>query len=247
MAKFTLQNVRLFIDSADLTTVNNKVELSAEAEEKESTAFVATGSAWKESLAGIRSVSMSASGQWEAADASKVDNVGFADIGTVKPWTVCPATAALGSLAWFTGFMASSYQVGGAVGDVAPWSAQGKGNWPLVRGLVLQPPTATAGVSMTGTGVRIIGGVPSGQSLYAALHVMSVTGTASPTFASFVESDDNAGFTTPVHRINFATVTAAGSQILRLAGPLTDDYFRIYADVTGTGPSFLVFAAFGIA
>lgn len=244
MAKFTLQNVRLFVGGADLTTVSNKVELMAEAEDKDSTAFVATGSAWKESLAGIRSTSISASGQWEAADASKVDDDAFTNFATVGAASVCPATAADGSLAWLTAYLRQSYTVGGAVGDVAPWSAKLNGVWPLVRGAVLAAPSAR---TATGNGTPFqFGVVSSTQYMYAGLHIFSVAGTT-PSVTVKIQRDNAVGFPSPVDLITFTAANAIGSQISRVVGPTTDDWFRATWTITGTTPSFLFLVTAGIA
>jgi hypothetical protein len=247
VSKFVLANVRLFTGGADLTTVNNKLELGAEVEEKESTAFVPSGSVWKEVLGGIRSTSASAAGQWEAGDTGKVDDVSFADLGSITPWTACPATAAVGSLAWLTGFLRTNYVLGGAVGDVAPWSANGSGNWPLVRGLIGHDPGTAETANGNGTAQQITGGVPSGQSLYAALHVLSVAGTSTPTVTVKIQSDNAVGFPSSTDVLTFTAATARGGQLLRAAGPITDDWFRVSWTITGTTPSFLFVVSLGVA
>jgi hypothetical protein len=244
MGRFTLQNVRMFAGGADLTTVSNKVELNAEAEEKDATAFAAAGAAWKEVLAGIRTTSISASGQWEAGDLSKVDDAAFAALGTQAGVSVCPAGAADGSLAWLSAYLRQNYTLGGSIGDVAPWNGTFQGSWPLVRGTVLATSTAR---TATGTGSAFqLGAVPAGKSLYAAVHVMSVAGTT-PSLTVKVQADNAVGMPSPVDALTFTAQNAIGGQILRAAGPLTDDWFRATWTITGTGPSFLFAVTAGIA
>jgi hypothetical protein len=246
MAKFVLQNVRLFAGGADLTTVNNKAEITAEVEEKEATAFAPSGPLWREVLGGIRSTSIDASGQWEAGDLSKVDNSMWAQSGSRDAWTVCPEGAAFGSLAWFTAAMRQSYNLGGAVGDVAPWTAKGSGGWPLVRGNIDVSPGSPISASPSfAPPIEIVGGVPEGQSLYAALHVFSVSGTT-PELTTVINSDDNTDFSSPDQRLAFDPQTTVGSQIIRVAGPITDTYFAAASTLTGTDPSFLVAIAIGV-
>jgi hypothetical protein len=248
MAKFVLNNVRLFAGGADLTTVNNKLEIMAEVEEKDATSFAATGGVWHESLGGIRSTSTSASGQWEALDSTKVDNVIWSQLGSISAMTACPAGATFGSLAWFTAALRTNYTLGGSVGDVAPWSASTQGSWPLVRGFVaVSPASVVSTTPFFGPPIQIVGGVPAGKSLYAALHVLSVSGTGGPTLTATVNSDDSAGFPSATTRITFPSQAAVGSQIMRVAGPITDDYFAFSYVLTGTTPSFLTIAVFGIA
>jgi hypothetical protein len=245
MAKFTLQNVRLFVSGADLTTVNNKVELSAEVEDQDATAFSPSGPAWTEVLAGLRMTEASAEGQWEAGDLTKVDNVSFAGLGVSTPWTVCPVGANVGDLAWLTAMMRTSYSLGDAVGEVAPWSADGKGSWPLVRGLIAHPPGTTRTTTGTGT-ITQLGAVAAGQSLYAGLHVLSVAGTT-PAITVTIQSAAAVGFASPTTRLTFTSANSVGGEVLRVAGPITDQYYRANWSITGTTPSFLFASSFGIA
>jgi hypothetical protein len=247
VAKLVWKSVRLFCAGADLTTVNNQVEVKAEVEAQDATAFTTDGNLWTELLPGLRSAEVSGEGQWEAGDLGKVDNVSFGDLGSATPWTIAADGASLASPAYLTSTLRTSYELGGAVGDVAPWKAGGKGTSPLVRGQVLAPPTTASGVSFESGVIQIPGGVAAGQRLYAALHVFSVAGTSTPTIDALVQSDDNSGMTSPVHRITFASATGIGGQWASLAGPLTDDYFQVYADLTGTSPSFLIAVSVGVA
>lgn len=247
MGKFVLANARLFMAGADLTTVNNKIELAAEVEEKESTAFVPTGDVWKEVLGSIRSASMQASGQWEADDTAlgKIDDTAWTSLGAVTPMTACPATAAVGQLAWLSGFLRTNYQLGGAVGDVAPWSANGSGNWPLARGVVAHDPGTARTATGTGTSIQL-GAVPAGKHLYASLHVLSVAGTT-PSLTVAIQSDNATGFPSPTTALTFSAANSKGGQILRAAGPIADDWFRVSHTISGTSPSFLYLAAVAIA
>lgn len=246
MAKFTLANVRLFAGGADLTTVNNQIALSAESESKDTTAFTATGGVWHEEISGIASASVTASGQWESSGAaSTVDDDAFGTFGTVGAISVCPATAADGSLAWLTQYNRRQYQLLGAVGDVAPWSWTAQGAWPLVRGAVLHGPTAR---TSTGTGSAVqLGAVSSTQRLYVALHVFSVSGTGTPTLTVAIQSDNASNFPSAATVTTLTAATAIGSQITRVAGPVTDDYVRVSYTISGTNPSFLFAVTAGIA
>ena len=245
MAKFTLQNVRLFAAGADLTTVNNKAELTAEVEDEDGTAFSPSGPAWTEVLAGLRSTELSAEGQWEAGDPTKVDNVSFAGLGVTSGWTACPAGANVGDPAWLSSMLRTSYEIGDQVGAVAPWKIEAKGNWPLVRGVVAHPPGTPRTATGTGT-ITQLGAVTAGQSLYASLHVLSVAGTT-PAITVTIQSAAAVGFASPTTRLTFTSATAVGGESLRVAGPITDQYYRANWSITGTGPSFLFVSAFGIA
>ena len=245
MGRFVLQNVRLFAAGADLTTVNNKLEVKAEAETQDTTAFVPTGEVWSEVLAGLRSVEASAEGQWEAGDPGKVDNVSFGDLGAVTPWTACPAGAAVGSLAYLFNSTRTSYELGGSIGDVAPWKADGKGNSPLVRGTIAHPPGTARTASGAGTSIQL-GAVPADKALYVGLHVHSMAGTT-PSITARVESDDATGFPSATTAGTFAAATAVGGQWLRIPGPITDTWYRAAWTIAGTTPSILFTVSLGIA
>jgi hypothetical protein len=249
MAKFALKGTRLFTGGVDLTTVNNKIDLKAEIEEKEATAFnpASTTVVWKEVLGGIASTTCSAAGQWEAGDETKVDDGTWAALGGVGALTVFPAggAVAVGDICYLTKMLTGSYQVGGAIGDVAPWSFEAAGAWPLVRAACLNPP----GTARTATGSVLgpqIGATSSAQALYITLHVLSVSGTSTPSLTVAITSDNNSGFSSPAAVGTFTAATAVGSQTMKVAGPITDDYVRAGWTISGTSPSFLFLVAAGI-
>ncbi|MGW4852221.1 hypothetical protein ACWEPZ_13450 [Streptomyces sp. NPDC004288] len=238
-----LTNVRAFAVGADLTGASNKVELSGEVEEKDVTNYASQG--WKEVAGGLGSAEISGEGFWDAGDPGRVDDASWAQLGGVGPWTVCPHTAQVGSLAYLTRALRSSYTLLGAVGDVAPWSGNAKSSWPLVRGQIAHPPGLARTASGTGTALNL-GAVPAGKRLYAALHVLSVAGTT-PSLTVSVESDDAAGMATPISRLAFDPASAAGGQALRTdASAITDTHYRVAWTVTGTGPSFMFAVSLGI-
>ncbi|MFC8156312.1 hypothetical protein ACFUO0_20055 [Streptomyces cinereoruber] len=238
-----LTNVRAFASGADLTGASNKIEIAAEVEEKDATTYGSSG--WKGVVGSLGSAGIEAEGYWEAGDPSLVDDAAWAQLGGVWPWTVCPDTAEVGSLAYLTRALRSNYKLGGAVGDVAPWSSTSKGSWPLVRGQIAHPPGQARTANGTGT-VLNLGAVPAGQRLYAALHVLSVAGTT-PSLTVSVESDDSAGMGSPTTRLSFAAATAAGGQALHTdAAAITDTHYRVAWTVSGTTPSFMFALSLGI-
>jgi hypothetical protein len=248
VSKFVLLNARIFAGAVDLTSNSNKVELSEEREDKETTSFGSAG--WKEVLAGLASTTLNASGQWEANDATKVDDDQFANFATLGGWSVIPAassaTVVAGDLAWLVKALRCKYVIGDQVGNVAPWSGENKGTSPLVRGSVLHPPGTARTATGSGTAIQI-GAVTAGKSLYAALHVYSISGSATPTITVKVQSDDNSGMSSPTDRITFTAATAVGGQYSSVAGAVTDDWWRITWTISGTTPSFLLVATAGIA
>ncbi|HEV2778692.1 MAG TPA: hypothetical protein VGX25_04755 [Actinophytocola sp.] len=244
MSKFVLTNVRLFSGGCDLTAQSNKLELSSEAEDKDVTNFGSGG--WKEVKGGLFSTEISGAGQWEAADASKVDDNRWSSLGGLGPFSAGPDDAAVGNLSYFTNALSGKYQLGGQVGDVAPWDGEWKGSWPLVRGLFAHSPGTPRTADGTGTGQQL-GAVASGKYLYANLHVLSVAGTSTPTITARIESDADNTFASPTTVLTFTAATAVSGEVKRVAGAITDTWFRPAWTITGSSPSFLFVVTYGIA
>jgi hypothetical protein len=242
MSKILLQNCRPFLGAADLTGASNSCELSVEVEEKETTVFAPTGAVWKEFLGGIKGVSWSAEGLWEAGAGSFVDDYSFTDLGQTRALTLAPETAAVGARAFVTGVMRSNYQQGGEVGDANPWSAEATGVWPVARGVILHDPGTARSATGSGTSVQYVA-ASSTQYQYATLHVVSLTGTGSITVR--VEADNATGFPSPVTVGTFTAAAGTGSEAIRVVGPNTDTFYRAAWTVTGTISALFV-VGFGI-
>lgn len=243
MGSLIVTNARTFAGGLDATGRSNMVKLDVEVEEKPSTNMGSGG--WVEVKGGLAKTELEAGGQWEAGGAGFVDDELFAALGGVGALSVCPDGAAVGSLAWLTKLMSGKYTLGDQVGEIAPWSLTGKGSWPLARGLVAHPPGTARTTTSTGTGQEL-GAVSSGQYLYAGLHVLSIAGTSTPTITVEIESDADNTFASPTSRIAFDAATTVSGQLKRVAGAITDTWFRPKWTITGTGPSFLFVATFGV-
>jgi hypothetical protein len=244
MSKTILTNVRCFAVGVDLTSNSNKIELSSEVEAKESTNYASQG--YKEVMGGLASAEISAEGQWEALDSTKVDDGSWAQLGGVGPWSISANNgAAVGDLAYFTSALRSDYKLFDAVGEVAPWTGTAKSAWPLVRGQFAHPPGTARTATGTGTGLNL-GAVAANKRMYAALHVLSVAGTT-PSITARVESSVDNTFSAPTTRLTFTAANAVGGQILRTAGTaITDTWWRVAWTISGTSPSFLFSSALGI-
>lgn len=242
--KLVLTNARIFTGGADLTASSNKISIEPEFAAEDVTTFASNG--WTETMAGLASSAIGAEGLWEAGDLSKVDDSRWASLGGLSAWSITPAGAAVGTLAYFTKALDGEYSLGGEVGKVVPWSAKASGSWPVVRGQIAHDPGTARTATGTGTGAQL-GAVAAGKQLYAALHVLSIAGTATPSITVAIESDTTNGFAAPTTRLSFAAATALGGQILRVPGPITDTWWRPKWTISGTTPSFLFVVAFGIA
>lgn len=244
MAKFVLTNVRFFAGSADLTGHSNKVEMSTEVEDQDATTFNSGG--WNEVVGGLRTTEVNAEGLWEAGDYSFPDDAAWESLGNDRALTICPTTPADGDLAYFTSGVRLNHNLGGAVGDIAPWTSNWKGNWPTVRGVSAHPPGTARTATGTGTALNL-GAVPTGSYLYANLHVLAASGTT-PTLDVIVRSSPDNTFAAPTTQITFPQVTTTPTAYAqRAAGPITDSWFKVNWTITGTSPSYRFIATLGIA
>lgn len=242
-----LLDARVFAAGADLSGYGNEVSLEDEAEVKKITTWRSGGA--EENKAGIHGCDIKAKGHAESGDLGKPEDAIWAMRRTLDPWSFAPRSdsdLAAGGLMYLVGkALRTKIKLGDAVGEVAPWEAEAKSTWPLVRGLCAHP----SGVPRTATGTGSIiqlGAVPVGKNVYANLHVLSVAGTATPTITVKLQSAALVGFGSPTDRGSFAAATAIGGQALRVPGSITDQFWRLSWTISGTTPSFLFLASFGI-
>jgi hypothetical protein len=247
MSKMVLLNARTFVSGADLSGSGSKIEIGEEWETKGVTNWRSGGAT--EVIAGLGSVEISAEGQWEAGDTSKPDDSFWSNRRVLEPWSIGPTDASdtsVGALMYLTKALRTKMQIGGAVGDVAPWVASAKGGWPLVRGESMHQ----SGTARTATGngtARQLGVVGENQAMYANLHVLSVSGTGTPTLTVGIQSDDAIGFPSSTARGAFAAATAPGGQAIRIPGAIaTDSWWRLNWTISGVNPSFLFLVTMGI-
>ena len=233
-----LKDVDLWFDAYRLRGQMNSVALSDAVDLRETPVF---GDAGQRRIAGLRDVVCDMEGYWDSAtDLALFDKIGVADV----PITIAPEGAAEGARAFLFRCMAGEYTPGAGIGEPFAFSlnAQGSSGERLVRGSILHNAVRTADGQSTGLQ---LGAISATQKLYAALHVLAISG-ANPT-SLYLESDDNSGFTSATVRITFdALTTGIGSQWKTLAGAVTDNWWRIRWDVPAGTPSVEFVVAVGI-
>lgn len=156
--------------------------------------------------------------------------------------TICPNASTIGSLAYFFKSTQSEYTPGGAIGELLGFSWAAGANDRLSRGNVLE----SARVASTDTSIEQGNGVVlTDQNLYAALHVLSVSGTTS-TLDVIIQSDAT-GFAGPNNRITFTQATGITSEYATpVAGPITDDFWRVSYTVGGANEEFVFIVVMAI-
>ena len=242
MATFVLTDGRLFMNGFDLSSHTQSMTLDLSADEVDVTAINSGG--FRSKIAGLQDASLQASGFFEAGtdkpDALLGVSAGAEVISTVSP------TSSAGDIAYFLKSRQFSYNIGGAVGDAMPFSINNSNSSDrAVRGTIMVDDSANLTATGNSTG-RELGAVAAGKSLYVAAHVVSVSGTSTPTLALKVQSDDNGSFTSATDRITLTNFTAVGAQYSKVAGAITDTHYRINYTLSGTSLSFKCFITVGI-
>lgn len=198
-------------------------------------------------IGGLKTASWSAS-VMQDFDANTVDDlVGLSTLGTEFPMSVAPAGATEGDVAYcFNATQLNYAPLSAQAGELAMANLSGMGTGTAVRGTLMNTPATPVTSTSTTTGVQV-GAVPAGSTMFAALHVLSASGT-SPTLDVVLQSDDNSGFSSAVSRVTFTQATGITSQWSTLAGAVTDDYWRASYTIGGSAsPTFTFALVIGIA
>lgn len=242
MATQVLTNAKLLVNGFDFSGDMNALSLEYGAELQDNTTF---GADTRSRKGGLKTVTLGGEGFWNADGTDEPDDVLFGRVGQdTSVMTVAPNDGAAGSIAYIVNGIVGQYSHGGAIGDMHGFSVAAEAQSRLVQGTVLHNASQTT----TGNGTAYqVGAVGASQSLHAAIHVLSVSGT-SPTLNVIVQSDDGAGFLSPTNRITFTQATAIGAQwATPVAGAITDTYWRVNYTIGGTGtPTFLFVVTIGI-
>jgi len=239
MAIKVLTNARLWLDAWDLSGDLNKIAMQYGADLQDATTFGNLGG--KARKGGLKSTSLALEGFWSGG-VDLVDEVLWGKVGTVSvPITISDTGVAgdPGSFSFLAGL--AQYTPGAAVGEMLKFSVDAESSDDaLIRGILLRNSIETANGNGTAFAQGLVG---TGQKLWAALHVIAVSGGGTWTFK--VQSDTS-GFPSPIDRIVFNAVTVKGSQwAVPVAGPIaTDDNWRALWTVAGGAGNSITFAMF---
>lgn len=244
MATFAVTDAKILVAQYDLTGDSNRGLVSGDIEELDSTNFGSGG--WRERKAGVGDAAATLEGFNYADGTSGPDDAFWARHGSGDVITVGPTGGDEGENAYTFQSLTGSYEQTANHGELYGWSVSASGRGNLVKGTVLEDASTARTATFNGTG-RQLGSVASGEKLYAALHVLSASGT-SPTLDVVVQSDDNSGFTSPTSRITFTQATGTTHEWgTPVDGAVADDWYRISVTIGGTSPSFEFFVVVGIA
>lgn len=236
-------DLSILVGGLELAGHGKNVTLATEVAPLDATNYQSGG--WVELTGGNKSGTLSVEFMQDRA-ADGVDQQMWAMLGASNVPKSLVTPSADGSLAYTMRGMAASYTpFEGAAGELAMGRIEGRNNGGIVRGLLMHPTTTARTSSGSGT-ARQLGAVAAGKSVYAALHVLSASGTT-PSLTVKVQSDDNGSFTSATDRITFAAADATGDyEWSSAAGAITDDYWRVTWTISGTTPSFTFGVVVGI-
>jgi hypothetical protein len=244
VAQYVLKDCKLYVDGFDLSGDHNALSVQHTYDEVPCKVF---GKAANFSLPGLSKIAFSHEGYMQANGTTGVDDVYSARLGSATDAVItwCPATGAVTERSYFSKGIPFSYEHGGQVGEMYAFTVSGAG-----RGQILVPGSImkTGAITANGTSTAYqVGAVGATQSLYAAMHIVAVTGT-NPTLDLLVQSDDAEAFASPITRVTFAQAAAIGAQwATPVAGAIADDWWRLSYTIGGTNtPSFTVVVSIGI-
>ena len=225
-----LTNVKLLVDGRDMSGQMNAIGVEYGVDALDGTVY---GVDTRVNASGLKTTTMSHQGYWAAADDKHV----FDRIGGKATVSILPSGSSEGDVAYFNEVIHSTYTLGGAVGELLPFSFDSEAAGPLVKGVVLNNFVQVTG-NGNSTGEQV-GAVSAGESLYAALHITALTGG---TLTVSIQSDNNSGFTSPITQATFTAATVPGAELKIVAGAITDDYWRAVWTLTGGSATFIVSA-----
>lgn len=221
-----LKNFRNWVGGYDMTTDLAQVSLDLDHDVQDDTRFQPVGSGGARArLCGLEDVMSSVSG-YNSPLVGQVDENNFTawQGGLEEPWTQS-FDGVEGNPAYILRGGRFKYSLLGGVGSNSPFSLDVKGTngeTSAVRGLITKTVGVVSGTGATGTGVQL-GAVSASQYLYAALHVFAV-GT---TVTAVIESAPSNAFGANTTRLTFGPITLKGATMLRVAGPITDTWYRL--------------------
>lgn len=230
MAELVTSDASLWLGELALRSKLNGMGLSLGPDLKDTTTY---GDTYRRRLAGLKAFGVQMSGFWDVdADAVLLNtDLALNDVAvTISPLSTVGAVAYVG-LADL-----ADYSMGGQIGDVFAFNAGAQGSSLLGRGLLMHNSVLSA--TANGTGQQL-GALSDSQKMLCAVHVPLVAGST-PSLTVTVQSDDNAGFSSPTTRATFGAITAAGWAYTTISGAISDDYWRYAFAISGTTPSFTI-------
>ena len=232
MGQQILSQSKLYMGGFDLSGDLKAIALRLGADQQDNTTFASGGTHSR--LAGLKTAAFQLDGFWNtASSAPAADDTLFNNVGPGAgsvPVTIAPQTGAEGEVSYIMNAVQADYAPGAKVGEMFGFTASGATVSECVRALILHNQARASG----GNGsVFNAGAVGAAQKAYAALHVLAMTTTGTPSLTCKLQSAALVGFGSPTDRITFGASAAVGSQwATPLAGAITDAFWRVVFTLT---------------
>jgi hypothetical protein len=236
-----LRDQRVFMGEREFTTDSMALAFEGGIEPQDDTRFQGATRIY---TPGLYTAAWNAKGYWkQAVTAGDVDDTLFGDLGVNGvPVTMFGNGSAIGDRAFFLNSLESEYSFLGEVGATHYFNVGGVAADRPVRGQILHYGVET----VTGSSAAVqVGAANTGKTIYAALHVIAIAGTATPTLTVRLQRD-TVGFGSPTTEFTFTAATAITSQYTTDSNSSADDYWRADWTISGTTPSFTFALVMGI-
>ena len=228
---------RVYVNGFDLSAFLKNVSSAAEITAHDSTTLTATAKTY---VPGLEDATLSAEGLFSGA-VGATDAVLFAALRGRSPvvWNWLPSGDVDGGFGYGLLALETSYEIETPVDDLVSVSAEAQSNVGRERVQIIHPLTARAatgeGTSRDNAALTSAGGV-------GYLQVTAASGTT-PSMTAVIQHSVDAGAW--VDLITFTAVTTSNNaQRIAVTGTV-NRHTRAIWTITGTGPSFTFFAAFG--
>ena len=235
-----LTDVDILVAGYQIKSYSNEVSVQLGHESQDATVF---GMKTRRMKAGLKTATMSISGLAEAGSSpDKIDDI-LASVTEGDLVSVWPTLAEDARKGYAMRVAKMDHQpLGGAVGDLWPFSVTFEAAGEILRPVVLHNSGIADGsaetASTNGDSVQL-GAVSASQRITGILHILSVSGT-NPTLDVKIRSDDNVAGSSPTDRITFPQQTAAGFSVpVPVDGAIADDWWDASWTIGGTDPEFI--------
>lgn len=247
MAIAAQTSAEIFLGSYRFTVNATNVNVGLHVDVKDATTFGSGG--FEQFVPGLKVLTLNLQGLTDYA-AGAYDEWIRTSYGTVQVASVSPGVMAVGNTVVITqGIPETNENFGGHVGDISKVSTAVKpvGN-VVAQGQVTNITAPTITVTGNTTPVQV-GALGALQQAYAAIHVVTIAGTATPTLTCQLASSPTSGGAYTTRGAAGAGLTAIGGQFLAtgILGVITDTWWRLNYTVSGTSPIFTVFASIAVA
>jgi hypothetical protein len=233
--KRIVQNVLVWVAEHRISGRLQDLALDTEADIQDTTN--AESGSWTEGIVGLFKTMLAFAGFVEFAEPEPAaddsfEAAQFSDLQarTTVPAGMCkPATGlapAPGDRFWLTVGQHASLVAGGKVGEVFPMRVK-LSSGELMRGEVLE--FAAGPVTSHESDAHEFGAIAEGEILVLYVSIQKTDPDDPGTLDLVIESDADGTFGTPTTRFTVPQATGAAFYYATLAGPITDDNFRVNA------------------